>query len=301
MIISRLSGGLGNQMFQAAAGAALARRLKQSHLCDARPIQKDRCRNLGLNSFQFDAPILTSSSASNSNQSVVSLPPLKRSSLSFVFWTIRNRSRVLYAREKELAYHDILNRFRSTERRSIYLHGCWQSEQYFSSYRDDIRKLFAFREKPSLENGQLLDRIGSSKSIAIHIRRGDYVTNPKNRAIYAACSLDYYQRATAYLIDRLGHENVQAFLFSDDPDWVQDNLDIPIRKTVVRHNSDTPTEDLRLMSSCEHHILANSTFSWWGAWLAFHPNQLVVAPRVWYHGRPRVDDSIVPSTWVRMD
>ncbi|AMV31085.1 Glycosyl transferase family 11 [Pirellula sp. SH-Sr6A] len=301
MIISRLSGGLGNQMFQAAAGVALARRLNQPLLCDARPLQLDASRNLGLNSFQFDAPILPHSAELTPSHTATALPPLKRGSLSFLLWTIRNRSRVLYVREKELAYHDVLNRLSSSEPRSIYLHGFWQSQQYFAWCGDEIRRLFSFREKPSMENEPARERIRSSKSIAIHVRRGDYVTNPKNRAIYATCSLDYYRRAIAYLVEQLGQEHVQAFVFSDDPDWVQNNLDIPIPKTVIRHNTDSPVEDLRLMSCCQHHVLANSTFSWWGAWLAFHPHQLVVAPRVWYHGRPRVDDSIVPPTWVRLD
>lgn len=301
MIISRLSGGLGNQMFQLAAGAALARRLNKSIVCDARPVLRDAQRRIGVDAFQCDAPIFPRPHAPSSMEVLGDLPPLKRASLSFVLWSIRHRSRVLYVRERGLAYQDVLDRLRTSEGRAIYLHGFWQSEQYFASHRDEIRRLFAFREGPSMENSQILESIRSSKSIAIHIRRGDYVSNPKNRQIYASCSLDYYRRAVGYLVERLGAEKVHAYLFSDDPEWVQDNLEIPIGKTIVRNNADSPEEDMRLMSSCEHHVLANSTFSWWGAWLASHPNQIVVAPRVWYHGQPRVDDSIVPRTWVRMD
>jgi hypothetical protein len=137
----------------------------------------------------------------------------------------------------------------------------------------------------------------STQSISIHVRRGDYVSNT-TAAQHGVCGLDYYRRAVEYMLARL--QSAHFFVFSDDPVWTRENLVLPGDATYVQHNVATSAfQDLRLMSLCKHHIVANSSFSWWGAWLNPGANKLVVCPKQWF-----VDDrdtsSLSPANWERL-
>ena len=180
----------------------------------------------------------------------------------------------------------------------VYLHGYWQSERYFDGVANQIRKDFSFRMPWDGADLAVLERMRAQPSGSLHVRRGDYKL-AKNQAVYALCDLDYYRKAIQVLRDRV--PAIRLFAFSDDPDWVDAQLGKefgPIE--TVRHNSGIrSSNDMRLMSQADHHIIANSSFSWWGAWLNPNPEKLVIAPRNWFaNGTNDVD--LVPDTWMRI-
>ena len=135
--------------------------------------------------------------------------------------------------------------------------------------------------------------------MSLHIRRGDYVSNAKIAGVHGTIALDYYARAAALIAERAGGDPV-FFVFSDDPAWAAANLTLGWPTRIVDHNGARASEDLRLMAACRHHIIANSSFSWWGAWLSPAADKTVVAPQPWFRD-PALDDStIVPQGWIRL-
>ena len=128
------------------------------------------------------------------------------------------------------------------------------------------------------------------------MRRGDYVTNPTTHRYHGACGPDYYEAAQRLLLQTLG--NAQLFVFSDDPAWVEANMRFVLPATILKHNSpEQDYEDLRLMALCRHHIIANSTFSWWGAWLSQSLEKIVVAPKNWFKEAGHTTEDLLPREW----
>lgn len=180
---------------------------------------------------------------------------------------------------------------------TAYLDGYWQSERYFKKNAHIIREDFTVRAKPTGLNKSLLQQIASTQAVCLHVRRGDYVESKIASLSHGTCSLDYYQQAIKLIAQKVLEPHF--FVFSDDPAWVKKNLQIGHSTTHVSHNQNAPEEDLRLMSRCQHFIIANSTFSWWGAWLADNPKKIVIAPKQWF--RTLYDDrDLVPKEWVRL-
>lgn len=182
---------------------------------------------------------------------------------------------------------------------NICLDGYWQSEKYFSNIAPIIRSDFTVRSEPEGRNQEVAAAINGSNAISIHFRRGDYVTDAKNVARYGVCSIDYYRRAVELVTLRI--ERPHFFVFSDEPTWARDHFTIPHTMTVVDHNGpDRAHEDLRLMSLCRHHIIANSSFSWWGAWLNPRSDKVVIAPSIWFN-EPSFDTiDLLPASWLRL-
>ncbi|HET6995265.1 MAG TPA: alpha-1,2-fucosyltransferase, partial [Chitinophagaceae bacterium] len=142
-----------------------------------------------------------------------------------------------------------------------------------------------------------LDEIRSVNAVSIHVRRGDYVNDKETNAVHGVCSIDYYREA----INRLSGEisEPRFYIFSDDMDWARANLPIsPHLAVYVDNNQMASHEDLRLMSSCKHHIIANSSFSWWGAWLSDYAGKKVIAPRNWF--RTLENKDIIPNGWITL-
>jgi len=180
-----------------------------------------------------------------------------------------------------------------------YVFGYWQSEQYFSSFADVIRADFTFRPPLSETNQFHLETIKSCESVSLHVRRGDYVSSRKTNAIHGVCTLDYYYSAIDFL-SKSCHQPV-FFIFSDDSEWVKKNLKIGFPCHYIENNIGKESyNDMRLMASCCHHIIANSSFSWWGAWLNPSETKIVVAPQHWFK-KDRFDiANRIPETWIRI-
>jgi hypothetical protein len=177
-----------------------------------------------------------------------------------------------------------------------YLFGWWASEKYFKDIATTIRSEFSVRSPLSGANAAMAAVILDGNAVSVHVRRGDYVTNPRTHSAHGLCAPEYYRRAIGALATKIS--DLRAFVFSDDIEWAKQNLQLKAPVTYVDHNGpDQAHEDLRLMSLCRHHVIANSTFSWWGAWLSAHPGKAVIAPAKWSND-PAVDTrDLLPPQW----
>lgn len=177
---------------------------------------------------------------------------------------------------------------------NTYLLGHWLSERYFAEHAGLIRSELRFRPASS-RVALTAQEVTEQRAVSLHVRRGDKVANPKASLLHALLPASWYVAALEEL-DRHVDSPDLAYVFSDDPAWCRDNLQLPIRTVIMSGN--TNVEDLRLMSLCRHHVIANSTFSWWGAWLNPRPDKVVVAPTSWLLDRPTVE--LVPPGWIQV-
>jgi len=279
MIVIRLKGGLGNQMFQYALGRRLALERKTSLWLDLTSFE-DRtysyARDYGLDAFgTCPMHLITTSRLS-----------------------LRDRLLLFLMRPAlvpEKAYHALQA---LPPGRSLCFDGYWQREEYFAPVAKTIRKELQLKAPLAPEREKIAAQFDAS-AVSIHVRRGDYVAAPEFTAYFGTCAVEWYDAAIAIIRDRV--KNPRFFIFSDDPDWARANL--PLRDHSALFIGPQPdkrdAEDLHLMSRCAHHIIANSSFSWWAAWLNPSPDKVVVAPKVWYKGAPEVPVHALPN-WIRL-
>lgn len=181
----------------------------------------------------------------------------------------------------------------------VYLSGYWQAVGYFKHVLDDVRAAFTFRDELAGKNLEIADRIEHAESVAVHVRRGDYAQHPITRRKHGLCSPSYYQRCIATLREQIS--DPFFFIFSDDPEWVRSHLVLDAPSLLVSHNTGRHAPlDLHLMSRCKHQIIANSTFSWWGAWLNSHSHKKVYAPKQWLNEEGIDTSGLIPDAWERM-
>jgi hypothetical protein len=178
-----------------------------------------------------------------------------------------------------------------------YFDGYWQSEKYFKGIEEDVRKDFTFKGELSDKNHMLANEMQQNQSISIHVRRGDYIGNDLYEGI---CDLNYYNQAIQYIRSKV--ESPTFYIFSNDISWCRENLELlDFATTYVDWNKKTDSYlDMYLMSNCKYNIIANSSFSWWGAWLNNYENKIVVAPKKWVNNEQLNSDDIVPQSWVRL-
>lgn len=277
MIYTRFHGRTGNQMFQYAAARALSLNLGTQVVLDDRLAISRGERSI---TRIWDLPVTKAP-----------MPPSKHDrKLAHYLWRYLGRS-PRYYREKRLGFDPGF--FALSD--NTYLHGYWQSEMYFGPHAGQIRDDFAFPEATG-RNAELAAEIGETLSVSLHVRRGDYVA----LAAHGVCDQAYYDAALAALLPRLGAQPV-IYVFSDEPDWARDHLSLPGRRVVIDHNGEgADFEDMRLMSLCDHNIIANSSFSWWGAWLNASPNKVVVGPKDWFANPKLRNPDILPEGWIRV-
>lgn len=281
-VVSRLFGGLGNQLFQYATGRAVALRAGTDHLLDTRDTDArgGHCR-YALSHFRVTSQVAGDDA----------LPPGRATPLRYLLWRHFGTS-PRFHRERGLGFDDTVLSLRG----EVYLHGYFQSEKYFSDVAQTIRKELEFATEPSAENARWLDRIAGSRSVSLHVRRGDYLQAGSDT--YAVCSADYYRRAIETVAARLDGDP-EVFVFSDDPAWARANMALGYETHFSDHNDASKHyEDMRLISHCRHNITANSTFSWWGAWLNANPDKIVVAPKDWFGSGGATNPDIVPQSWI---
>jgi hypothetical protein len=291
MIIVRIIGGLGNQMFQYAAGRRLAAIHNTALKLDISDFADYNLHRYGLSVFNIKESFATP-------EEVQLLKESESGSLKKMFENLLRRpSKLEKTHIRETQYHfdpQIL-----ALPNSIYLDGYWQSEKYFADIADSIKNEFTVRLPQTGTNLELAQKISSCDSVSLHVRRGDYVTDAKTNTIHGTCDLEYYERCIENLVQKIHHPCF--FIFSDDPDWAARNLKMAYPATFIGHNGPEKNyEDLRLMSQCRHHIIANSSFSWWGAWLGQHQETIVCAPKRWFNSPSFNTKDLLPQTWVRI-
>lgn len=293
MIIVRLKGGIGNQMFQYSAGRRVAHVQKSRLKLDISWFQYDTSRDYALQNLNIKAAI--------ADKDEISLyKPEKTGILSRIISRMLRRqtsSMDQYSFFKEKFFHfdpEVL-----TLRDNFYLDGYWQSEKYFIDIAPIIREEFKIKNPQSKANFKFGQSICSKESVSIHVRRGDYVSNSLTNSIHGTCDPSYYERS----IEKIAsfRKNLHYFVFSDEPAWARAYLKLPCHTTFIEHNSsDKAYEDLRLLSMCKHHIIANSSFSWWGAWLNPNPDKIVIAPLRWFKNRNYQASDLLPESWIKL-
>lgn len=293
MVFVKLKGGLGNQMFQYAAGKALSEHLKTklkielSHFIE-NPEQVDVfvARPYALNIF----PNII-------ERTVV----LSKKTEHRIYKKLRNifiKRIVQIYNEASMAFDPLFFKLKSP----VILEGFFQNQDYFINFEEIIRHSFEF---PSIQvhdkNFEILSNIETENSISVHVRRGDYLNNLILQ-YHGVCEKDYYIMAIERISVKL--ESPFFYFFSDDPGWVKTNL-MPFVSNgrIVQGNTEKNSwKDMMLMSYCKHNILSNSSFSWWSAWLNSNRNKTVIAPKNWFANEKLKEQAkdICPDSWIRI-
>lgn len=283
MITVRLFGGLGNQMFQ----YAFARRLAIEH---------DTSVVLDLGWFKYESP------ATTSRRYELGVFALDEATPKRAHRPAGRRSRLPWRRAPSLpvvSEKHVTSEIGSSAPDDVWLNGYWQSEKYFVAAEEEVREAFRFKRRSKGHNAALLQAIRADNSVSLHVRRGDYVTDPRISKVHGASTLDYYRAAVEEITTRI--ESPRFYVFSDDPGWSRENIVTDHPTVYVSHNTGRSSfEDMRLMSHCRHHITANSSFSWWGAWLGQSADRIVIAPKVWFAEASKNTSDRVPEGWIRL-
>lgn len=288
MIIVRLKGGLGNQLFQYAAGRRLAHANGTKLKLDLSAYQNDPLRVYELHPFQIQEELAAPEEIAR----------LRGAGLAR---QIRRVAKSVYpgfyptwVKERSLHFDPGLLDISG----EAYLEGYWQSERYFQDIAPILHSEFTVRDPLEGHNRVVAETILGCPAVSIHVRRGDYVSRPETFQTHGVCPPEYYREAAAELAGEV--RDAHFFVFSDEPEWAQENLRLEHPVTyIVGNRPQKGYEDLRLLSLCRHHIIANSSFSWWGAWLSRCPEKIVIAPRQWF-ADPRNDTrDLIPPSWRR--
>ncbi len=283
MLVVRIWGGLGNQMFQYAYARALKERTGQKVYIDTKGVFKEKLEGGRRRDYSLDC-------------FCISLLPAERTAKEFYFL---NRGNPLERFAYEMSVRHMVFPWYYMESNEgfqpelldvqgdMYLQGWFQNEKYFREYRNLICEEFTPVREIKIEKG-IQELIENEVTVSVHIRRGDY------KSIDYTVPLDYYQKAINHISKKA---NKPFFLFfSDDIEWVRENMKLPDKHYFVSGKNLKDYEEMMLMSRCAHNIIANSTFSWWGAWLNKNPDKIVVAPRMWMRLKDPL--SIVPEEWI---
>ena len=288
MIIVRLCGGLGNQLFQYAAGRSLSIAHQTELVLDLGWYKNTPASNTPRHYELARYPIRARVASANEERlcRLYSSRILQR--LQLLRWP--------WNRHQETNF-EFDSRFTNLKD-NTYLDGYWQSFKYFEGVVDAIRSEFMPLPAPSALDQAIGDKVHVTESVSVHVRRGDYVTQKAAATVHGACPLDYYDAAMQIIERRVSSPHF--YVFSDDSEWAKTNLTFPGPAMFVDHNnSATAFQDMRLMSQCHHHVIANSSFSWWGAWLNPRKDKLVIAPKKWFSD-DRSTSSLTPIDWIRL-
>ena len=184
--------------------------------------------------------------------------------------------------------------------KNSYVEGYWQSETYFKNYADIVRADFTLKKPLSAGAQKIAMAMKASdgaETVSVHIRRGDYLS-PKHTRIFSVCGQEYYEAAMKIIAEKVA--NPRYFVFSDDIAWAQ-TLPFSYGTVFIKKEYGLePCEELVLMSRAQHHIIANSSFSWWGAWLGTNPNKIVIAPKKYYKDESVNTSDWTPPSWIRI-
>ena len=273
MITVQLIGGLGNQLFQYAMAKSLSIEKKQKFSIDVSSFETYKLHHYALNHF-------------NIQKKVYKKPN-------------RYLNKIINLFQKRTYYKEVNFNFNKSifdiNESNIYLEGYFQSEKYFVKHEKQIRKDFEIISPLKKQTHEAIKHIQEVNSVSLHIRRGDYLQH----MIHNTDKTDYYKTAMATMQSKV--ENPVYFIFSDDIPWAKENFKTNFETIFVDFNDAlTNFEDLKLMSACKHNIIANSSFSWWGAWLNTNKNKIIVAPKLWFNDSTINTNDIIPDSWIKI-
>ena len=289
MIIVNISGGLGNQMFQYAFGYAISKKNNEILKLDISNYDTYNLRNYELWLFNINAELA-------SKEEVKKFKYKNENILNKIIRKLKKNDILLS--DKYYSEHDY-NLSDNSSYRNVYFDGYWQSEKYFKEYKKDLLKQFSLRKKIHQKSQEFEQMIKTIESVSLHVRHGDYITNLHTNSVHGTVSLEYYKNAIIKIEENV--KNTHYFIFSDDLHWAKKNLGFINNITFIEFTEDTPVqEEIYLMSQCKHNIIANSSFSWWGAWLNQNNNKIIIAPMKWFNDISRDTDDLIPKEWIRL-
>ena len=292
-IYSYLQGGLGNQMFQYAIARALSEHYQSTFLLDRswfdmpqsettpRPYQLDllQIQNVANSKFPF---------------------PKRPNKLIRTLQGITSLGPMVYYQQNAFDFDPSLFQYKNMVKRDLFLFGYWQAYPYLEKIRPILQTEFRTKT-PAPDHYQIYhELIRKSESVMLHIRRGDYVNSPSAAKFHGVLPLSYYQQAIEALL--LNEPDAHFFIFSDDLPWAKEALPKNLNITFVENalRADAAAQELQLMTQCKHHIIANSSLSWWGAWLKPDSNSLVYAPNRWISDSSLDLSKLLPARWNRI-
>jgi hypothetical protein len=294
-VATQMLGGLGNQLFQYAAGRALAERLGARLILDCTR-RWETAPAFVLDRYPIDAEIVRDVPEAP-HRRYFRIPGALGRRLTDTFhnrvprnYRIDGRRFKIFGEGDPFSYDPYFEKLTG----STYLIGYWQSYRYFERAGDLIRSEIRPAWPLSNANRTWLTRIEAANAVCMHVRRGDYL---HHRGPPQTCARSYYDAALQHV--RRFLQEPQIFVFSDDIAWCRETFSAPDTYFVDNNGPEDAADDLRLMTACRHHIIANSSLSWWGAWLARHPEQLVIAPEPWLPWVP-VHLDLLPTHWIKL-
>jgi hypothetical protein len=294
VILAKLRGGLSNQMFQYAAARRLAHNHGTQLLLDVSWFD-DIPPGVTPRVFELDALNIRATVANADD--IIGTSGLRNtawSQLPIALWR-KLRPRFRFVAERQFRFDEGVLDLPD----GVCLFGYWFSEKYFKDIESLIRSELTVRHPPQGENARLIAQMEATSSVSLHVRRGDYVTVPSVNRIHGTCTPEYYAEAVAHVASRVS--DPRFFVFSDDIEWARRHLPLRYPTEYVAHNQGAKSyEDVRLMSHCRHHVIANSGFSWWGAWLNPRPDKIVCAPKFWLADLRHDTTDVVPESWVKL-
>lgn len=293
MVVVKLQGGLGNQMFQYAFGLSISHKLSCPLYFDL-SFFKNSHHGLTPREYALDAFTCKVNIAEDKLIDSFFNPDL--------YQRINNKLGI----SKKTIYHEHGLKFNNRVlaiKPPAYLEGFWQSAQYFNDIKDTITTAFTFKYSLNPQSQKIAEQLAQqADSVSVHIRRGDYVSVKTTNELHGLCSVKYYQNAMALAKKQV--LNPKFYFFSDDPEWVEQHLLQDMGdSTLIRHNTLADSwQDMALMSKCKHHIIANSSFSWWGAWLGHATGKIVIAPANWFSSQAEYLDTsdLIPKNWIQL-
>lgn len=283
MIIVELNGGLGNQMFQYALYLQLKKNGRNVKIDKSSRYEPDAYRHFGLEAFDIE-------------KNYAALNEISQYTDESSEFSHRLRRKLLGKKEKIFNEADEKFLGEIFEQREGIVTGFWQSEQYFKGVKEQIWMLYNKERVLDSTNYEILKDIKNTNSVSVHIRRGDYTWNDIFAVFGGICTAEYYEKAISYF--RSKYKDSKFYIFTNEPEWARQNYGEDDCLTVGCNGEEKGYLDLYLMSFCKHHIIANSSFSWWGAWLGRNKDKEVVAPNKW--NNKKNDTKIFCEGWIRI-
>lgn len=286
MIYVRLMGGLGNQMFQYAFASALSKRFGVNFALDTFFLESSRS-SIGFTKRDFELGVFNI-------QGKLTRINIDSKWRKFFFRSMKGFD---FFFEESFSYSNDVS-CKKPDLKTFYI-GYFQSEKYFLDFSDEIRKELSFSSLPNVETQKLANEMEKNdRSVSLHFRRGDYVSNKDVQNFHGVCDLEYYKKAVSLVSDIDPH----LYIFSDDLKWVKENFLTEFKTTYVDINNKPKDSygDMFLMSKAYHNIIANSSFSWWGAWLNNNPGKKVIAPSRWFATTDVDTSDVLPEGWIKL-
>ncbi|NWK72816.1 alpha-1,2-fucosyltransferase [Acinetobacter sp. SwsAc6] len=276
-IIVRLKGGLGNQLFQYYTAYSLAKEKNYRLVLDTCNLKNDNLRDFSLHRLNINSPIINNNYYRK----------------FFIFFnSIRELSLPFFHHETiEYSFDENIKNIN----RSTILNGYYQNEKYFIKIKNEMRSNFNLLNE-KIKSKDILDMIKNNNSVALHIRRGDYITDVSTHEKHGACDLSFYNQAINYF----SKNNPYFFIFSDDIEWCKNNIIINGNFIFISDICNSDIEEFLLMKNCKNFIISNSTFSWWAAWLASNNDKIVICPKNWFKDQKlnTLSKELIPDSWL---